>query len=432
MKVLFIEAEETFYMPIDTKMPKRWTYLAEIATYISKENEVKVLDCLSSKISHAEVLEEVSKTKYDLICFLARIETINSLLKLIPLIRKICPESKMIIYGDAIPMFPNFIKKNFGDLDAIIESGDWEVAISNYIDFIEGKKFFDGNIPGITIKDKDRNKWIDATRCSGENFTGWTFTDLDSKLIDVNLSKSLRHNEVTISASRGCPYNCKFCLAVKTFDKDDRRKNIGEIVQYMNNNVSKVSDFKLFSPTFTYDEKWVISFCKELIDNKINATWVTTSRTDKLQNEEMIEKMAEAGCKKLAVGVETLDEKANRELKKFNDLEDYRNKVENMFKLANKYNIEIKPLLMMGIKGQSKENILDSLNFLTSIGARDIRIAAYSPRQLLTELDNKRTLTLKDINAMDKMTYIDYMPEGMDNFNFLNLIYNTKKYVELL
>ena len=299
-------------------------------------------------------------------------------------------------------MFPNFIKKNFGDLNAIIESGDWEVAISNYIDFIKGKNFSDGNIPGITIKDKDRNKWIDATRCSGENFTGWAFTDLDSKLVDVNLYKSLRHNEVTISASRGCPYNCKFCLAVKTFDKDDRRKNIGELVQYMNNNVSKVSDFKLFSPTFTYDEEWVMSFCKELINNKINATWVTTSRTDKLQNEEMIEKMAEAGCKKLAVGVETLDERANRELKKFNDLEDYRNKVENMFKLANKYNIEIKPLLMMGIKGQSKENILDSLNFLTSIGARDIRIAAYSPRQLLTELDNKGTLTLKDINACTK------------------------------
>ena len=30
------------------------------------------------------------------------------------------------------------------------------------------------------------------------------------------------------------------------------------------------------------------------------------------------------------------------------------------------------------------------------------------------------------------MTYIDYMPEGIDNFTFLNLIYNTKKYVELL
>lgn len=146
----------------------------------------------------------------------------------------------------------------------------------------------------------------------------------------------------------------------------------------------------------------------------------------------MIEKMAEAGCKKIAVGVETLDKRANRELKKFNDLEDYKNKVRNMFKICNKYNIEIKPLLMMGIKGQSKENVLTSLKFLASIGARNVRIAAYSPRQILTEMDSKGTLTLKHINAMDKMTYIDYMPESMDEFTFLNLIYNTKNYVELL
>ena len=43
MKVLFVEAEETFYMPVNTKIPKRWTYLAEIATYVSKNgNEVKL------------------------------------------------------------------------------------------------------------------------------------------------------------------------------------------------------------------------------------------------------------------------------------------------------------------------------------------------------------------------------------------------------
>ena len=47
MKVLFVEAEETFYMPVNTKIPKRWAYLGEIATYIAKENDVKVMDCIN-------------------------------------------------------------------------------------------------------------------------------------------------------------------------------------------------------------------------------------------------------------------------------------------------------------------------------------------------------------------------------------------------
>ena len=34
MKILFVEAEETFYMPVKTKIPKRWSYLIEIANYV--------------------------------------------------------------------------------------------------------------------------------------------------------------------------------------------------------------------------------------------------------------------------------------------------------------------------------------------------------------------------------------------------------------
>ena len=84
MNVLFIEAEETFYMDVRTKMLKRWVYLGEIATFIEKKGEkVKVMDCIESKISHCEILKEVENTKYDLICCLTRIETLNSMIKLI-------------------------------------------------------------------------------------------------------------------------------------------------------------------------------------------------------------------------------------------------------------------------------------------------------------------------------------------------------------
>ena len=74
MKILFVEAEETFYMPVKTKIPKRWSYLIEIANYVYKKgNEVKIMDCIDPKISHAEILEEVATQSYDLICFLMRI-----------------------------------------------------------------------------------------------------------------------------------------------------------------------------------------------------------------------------------------------------------------------------------------------------------------------------------------------------------------------
>lgn len=321
-------------------------------------------------------------------------------------------------------------KNNMPDLDAIVEKGDWEVVITNYIKFISGDK--EANISGITIKDNDI--WKRQIGKIDNTFKNWKFTNLkeNSIGIDTELYKLLRNNEVTITASRGCPYNCKFCLAVKTFDKDDRRKEIDELIKYMIENKKEVENYKLFSPTFTYDEIWTKKFSKALIEQNENISWVTTSRTDKLQDEDMIELMAEAGCKKIAVGVETLDVNANRELNKFSNIENYKNKVKNMFEICQKYKIEIKPLLMMGIKGQTKSNILESLNFLTDCGAKSIRVAAYSPRQILSEKDEKGTLTLREINEMDKMTFIDYMPLNMTENEFLNLIYNTENYRKIL
>lgn len=85
MKVLFVEAEETFYMSVNTKIPKRWAYLGEIATYIAKENDVKFMDCINPQISHAEILNEIANDKYELVCFLTRIETVNSYFPMKPL-----------------------------------------------------------------------------------------------------------------------------------------------------------------------------------------------------------------------------------------------------------------------------------------------------------------------------------------------------------
>lgn len=429
MKILFVESEETFYMPVKTKIPKRWAYLVEIANYVHKNgNEVKIMDCLDPKISHAEILEDVAKNKYDLICFLMRIETVNSMLKLVPLIRKISPETKLLTYGDAPCMFINFIKNNFNDLDAIVEGGDWEVAICNYIEYIKGNKKTD-DIPGITLKID--GQWKNAKRCNGEKFVDWSVPDLENIICNSDLYLKLKDNEVTVSVSRGCPYNCKFCLAVKTFDKADRRKNPNEIVDFMEKYKDKVSTFKLFSPTFTYDEKWVEDLCNIIIQRNLKVQWVVTSRPDKLQNKDLLKLMSEAGCKRIAVGIETLNEKANKELNKFNNIENYKLAVSNMFKYANEQNILIKPLLMMGIKGQDKYNIQETLDFLRECGAKDIRIAAYSPRQLLTEEDNNGTITLEKINKMDKMTFINYMPEGLNESTYLTLIYNTQKYDEI-
>lgn len=422
MNILFLEAEESYYMHMDTKIPKRWAYLVEIATYVRNHgHDVKVMDCLDPKISHAEVITEVTNNHYDMICFLMRIETYTSLRKLTKILKTISPDTKFISYGDAPAMFVNTIKETLPALDAVIESGDWEVAITNYAKYISGEAFQDTDVPGITIK--ENGEWINAKRCNGEHFNGWEFPDLDNPIANYDLYFSITKGQLTFSVSRGCPYNCKFCLAVKTFNKDDRRKPPKEIVDYMIKNRDKVKSYKLFSPTFTYDEGWVTELCNEMITRKANVTWVCTSRPDRLKNEELLKLMVKAGCIRIAVGIETLDETSNRELNKFANIEEYKNTLRNLFDVANRIGLQIKLLLMLGIKGQTKENVNETLAFLKECGVETLRMAAYSPRQDLTEADNKSVLNVDTIEQYDKMTFINFLPDGMSERDFLNYIY---------
>ena len=317
-------------------------------------------------------------------------------------------------------MFENFIKQNIKGIDAIVKNGDWDLSIANYIDYISDKK---NKLFGIIIKED--NKWVDYSQEKIiENFTAWDFTDLDNELINVDLYKRLRENQVVISVSRGCPYNCKFCSAVATFNQKDRRKDITEIVEYMKKNKNKVSLFKFFSPTFTYNEHWVRELCELILKEKLNVKWEISSRPDCLQNEELMRIMSEAGCSQISVGIETIDKLSNEELNKFKDTESYNNQLINMFKIANKYSIKIYALLMIGIRGQTKNSIYDCIRFLKENNCNKIKISAYSPRQDLIIKDSKNKLTLEEINAMDKRTYINYLPKGLSEKEFFDLIYD--------
>jgi len=399
MKILFCSGQETFYMPTRTKMPKRWAYLVEIATYFYKAgHDVKILDCLDSKISHAEIIQDTIVNKYDYICFLARPETLRGLQKLCKIIKVVSSKTKLVVYGDIVNLLPSFVKRYIADADFIVDKNNWEQRIEEI----------------INTKNTDN--------CC---FADWELADLSANFYNKELYLETNNGELTIFVSRECPFNCKFCLAVKTFGIKEKRKKPEVIVDYVAENLGFVKSFKFFSPTFTYDEEWVKELCGLIIERKIKVEWSCTSRPQCLQNEETIKLMAKAGCKKIAVGIETLNKTASKHISK-NQEKDYEENIENMFKYANTAGIEIKPLLMIGIEGQTEKAINNEIKLLKNLGAKSVRITAYSPRHIINEEEGDEII-LKKIEAMDKMTFMASDIPNMTYNQFLEIIYESNK-----
>lgn len=289
MKVLIATLESSFTMFVKTKMPKKWAYFAEIATYIKdKGHDIDVLDCFNPQISHGEILEAIAKESYALIIFLARPDTARAITKIVPLTREISPRSKILIYGDTANYFPNFFKKS--GADAVIVSGDWECGLDDYFDFLIGKKSLnqlDGiicNIDGVWTNSRPGRKMLD---------NNWSLPDIKTPgFIDKELYYSINKGQLTITVSRGCPFDCNFCPAVITFGVKDRRISHEKIINYIKYNKAEFRSLKFFSPTFTYDKAWVKELCRLMIKHNCIVPWSCTSRPDCLDDIEMVELMA--------------------------------------------------------------------------------------------------------------------------------------------
>ena len=131
--------------------------------------------------------------------------------------------------------------------------------------------------------------------------------------------------------------------------------------------------------------------------------------------------MAETGCYKIAVGIESVEEK---DLKSINKRYK-KSKIVEGIKLLKKYGIEYKALIMFGVPKQTKDNIKYTLNFLNQYGVT-IRPTAYTP---FYEMNHN--MNAEQISHYDKRTYY----EGIENLNygdFLRLIYDTEHYQEIL
>lgn len=428
-KVLVAVLESSFTMFVKTKLAKRWAYFVEIASYIkSKGYLVDAKDCLDPKISHGEILSLIAKKKYKLVILLARPETARSIIKLSPFIKQISPKSKILVYGDTANYFPNFFKKKF--IDAVINDGDWECGIDDYLDYLEGRKEINQlngvscNLDGIWSNFK-KGKILESKH--------WVLPDIESKdFISKELYYSINDAQLSITVSRGCPFNCTFCPAVITFGEVDRRIPVEKIINFIKNNIGEFKSLKFFSPTFTYDKVWVKNFCEQIIKERCIVPWTCTSRPDCLNDLELIKMMGKAGCYKIAIGVETLDKESSLGLKKFNNLDGYIDLVREVFLNLTDNGITPKPLLMLGIPGQNRENIRSSFDLLKSFGAKELRAASYSPRQVLRLKDNKNVLEIDDIELMDKMTFQYTELPGISREEFLQLVYNTDNYSEIL
>ena len=167
----------------------------------------------------------------------------------------------------------------------------------------------------------------------------------------------------TMYSSRGCPGLCTYCSSPPFYGNKVRMRSAQKMLEDVKTVISQgYKEIFFRDENFTSSKKRVMEFCQGIIDEKLDITWIVSSRADYF-DKEMVEKMKEAHCHMVRIGVETGSPKLLENVKKEVTID----QVRQVFKWTHEVGMGTHAHLMIGMPGETLETIQETIDFVKEI-----------------------------------------------------------------
>src|SRR6516225_6128835 len=192
--------------------------------------------------------------------------------------------------------------------------------------------------------------------------------DLDVRRYNVPF---LLHPYVALYTTRGCPAQCTFCLWPQTLSGHPWRKRssdaVGREMAKAKQLWPDVKEFFFDDDTFNIQKARTIELCAKL--KPLGLTWSCTSRVT--TDRETLKAMKEAGCRLLIVGFESGDPQILKNIKKGATVE----RARAFAKDCNDLGLVIHGDFILGLPGETKESIRNTINFAKTLDCETIQVS---------------------------------------------------------
>jgi len=113
------------------------------------------------------------------------------------------------------------------------------------------------------------------------------------------------YNRVTVQTSRGCPINCEFCAASLRITSSFQQKPVPLVIDELRSATEAFEQpFVEFADDNTFvNKKWGKELLREMAP--LNLRWFTETDISVADDPELVDLMADAGCKQVLIGLES-------------------------------------------------------------------------------------------------------------------------------
>ena len=392
--------------------------LGYLSASVKKAGHMSSLIHIVKPIAKEEFYEKIDYHQPDLIAF-------SSMSHQYDMVRQLASWLKdeyniPVIYGGVHPSINSEECINTTGIDMIC-IGEGEkvlVELLNRMDNGEDIK----DIDSIWVKEDGkiyRNKVADLVEDIDE------FPIPDREVFDYKNLWDYRERVLIVFATRGCPFNCSYCINhqyrrlypnYKKYVRFRRPEKIIEEIKLLRDRYPEMRYIIFLDDSFCVKKSWLKDFLP-LYKSEIGMPFYANTSIN-LLDEEVISCCVDAGVKEFAVGIESGNNTIRREVlgrKMSNE------KILEIFRIANRYNLRLSSYNMVGIPNETLENTLETVKINAKVDSSAQHVAILQPYKFTDLYDLcKREGYLKDekISSFFKESVLELPTISKDEIKF--------------
>ena len=346
--------------------------LAYLAAVMEKDgHEVKVIDCPACKLDHENLKTELSRFDPTLIGITSTTPTTPSALLSARAAKEECPNAKVVMGGPHATFMDKEILSEVEAVDIVVR-GEGEQTLLELAQKSEDPNAFK-DIKGVTFR-KDGKIIQTPNRPFIENLD--EIPRPEYKFFDLEKYKIYGKRFLPIITSRGCPYQCSFCVTSRIFGRKFRARSPENIVDELEwlKKTHGADGISFYDDAFTLDRKRLIAICEQMIERKIGLPWGCQTRVDHV-SKEILALMKKANCNEVSFGVESGCQRILDAVSKKTTVEQN----EKAIKWAKDEGLFVAVSAIIAYPGETRETVQQTMDLLRRMEPDDAYLCIATP-----------------------------------------------------
>jgi anaerobic magnesium-protoporphyrin IX monomethyl ester cyclase len=346
--------------------------LAYIAAVLEKnEFEVRIIDCPVYGINHDKLKSELASFNPAIVGVGSMTPTIESALKSARVAKEACPDTTVVMGGPHATFMGRQILSDEPAVDFVVR-GEGEETLLELAQKLPARRSLE-EVKGIVFR-KDGQ----IVETPARPF----IQDLDAlprpayHLLPIDMYRIHGRKLLPIMSSRGCPFQCSFCVASQMFGAGFRGRspeNVLDELEWLRDEYgAEAVTFQ--DDTLTFSRQRILDICDGILERGLKLAWGCGTRAD-VVTKEVLAKMRKAHCNEVCFGVESGCQRIRDALKKKVTTE----QCENAIKWAKEAGIFVTVSVILGYPGETKETLEQTLDFVRKVEPDDVYLCHATP-----------------------------------------------------